>query len=169
MLNWFISLFKTKTKQNKPEPTSFTIRQGKSVPINDAFEAWTSADLNLMLKAVSTKTNQIDRHFLLQNIVETTYKLRKEDKYRQLCIKYAEKHLEEFSVIAPILKDDMDGILPRISTFQNYATVLTEDGNYDKAISICEIALEYNLHDNTQSGFEGRILRIKKKALKANA
>ncbi|MCK5070578.1 MAG: hypothetical protein KAR01_08545 [Desulfocapsa sp.] len=169
MLNWFKSLFGTNEKSYKQESTAFTIRQGKSVPVDDAFRAWTSGDLNIMLRAVSTRTNSIDRHFLLQSIVGATYKLRKEDKYRQLCIEYAEKHLHEFPAIAPVLKDDMDGVLPRVTTFQNYATVLTEDGNYDKAISICEEALKYGLHDNTQSGFKGRIARIKKKAEKENA
>ena len=139
------------------------------MPGDDAFRAWTSGDLNQMLKAVSTKTNPIDRHFLLQSIVDATYKLRKEEKYRKICIEYAEKHLQEFPSIAPVLKKDMGGTLPRVTTFQKYATVLTEDGEYEKAISVCEKALEYGLHDNTKSGFEGRIERIKKKANRNNA
>ena len=71
--------------------------------------------------------------------------------------------------LALALKEDMGGTLPRVTTFQHYATVLTEDGEYEKAISICEKALEYGLHDNTKSGFEGRIERIKKKAKTQNA
>ena len=143
-------------------------RLRKSVPVDDAFRAWTSGDLAQMLKAASTKTNPIDRHFLLQSIVDATYKLRKEEKYRKLCIEYAEKHLKELPDIAPALKEDMDGTLPRITTFQHYSTVLTEDREYEKAISICKKAIEYGLHDNTISGFEGRITRIKKKAEKSN-
>ena len=168
-MGWFSSLFQSKSQSEKQETTAFTLRQGKSVPVDDAFRAWTSGDLNQMLKAVSTKTNPIDRHFLLQSIVDATYKLRKEEKYRKLCIEYAEKHLEEFPSIAPALKEDMDGTLPRITTFQHYSTVLTENGEYDRAISICEKAIKYDLHDNTKSGFEGRIARIKKKADQENA
>ena len=147
----------------------FALRQGKSVAVDDAFRAWSSGDLTQMLKAVSRKTNPIDRHFLLQSIVDATYKLRKDEKYRKLCIEYADKHLKEFPDIAPALKKDMDGTLPRIVTFQHYSTILTEDREYDKAISICKKAIEYGLHDNTKSGFEGRIERIKKKAEKSNA
>lgn len=168
-MGWFSSLFGNKSKSQKQEATTFTLRQGKSVPVDDAFHAWTSGDLNQMMKAVLTKTNPIDRHFLLQSIVDATYKLRKEEKYQKLCVEYAEKHLQEFSAIAPALKEDMGGTLPRITTFQHFATVLAEDGEYDKAISVCETALEYGLHDNTKSGFEGRIARIKKKAEKENA
>ncbi|HEC32195.1 MAG TPA: hypothetical protein ENI41_06870 [Deltaproteobacteria bacterium] len=168
-MSWLSFLFGKKPQPEKKESTEFTLRQGKSVPGDDAFRAWTSGDLNQMLKAVSTKTNPIDRHFLLQSIVDATYKLRKEEKYRKICIEYAEKHLQEFPSIAPVLKKDMGGTLPRVTTFQKYATVLTEDGEYEKAISVCEKALEYGLHDNTKSGFEGRIERIKKKANRNNA
>jgi len=165
-MGWFSSLFGGKATSQNKEPSSFTLRQGKSVPVDDAFRAWTSGDIGLMLKADATKTNPIDRHFLLQSIVTATYKLRKEQKYRELCIEYAEKHLQEFPSLAPALKDDMGGTLPRVSTFQLYATVLTEIGEYEKAISICEQAMKYDIHDNTNSGFEGRIERIRKKAEK---
>ena len=168
-MGWLKSLLGSKSKPNKQESTTFTLRQGKSVPVDDAFWASNSGDLNQMLKAASGKTNPIDRHFLLQSIVAATYKLRKEEKYRKLCYEYAEKHLQEFPAIAPALKKDMGGTLPRITTFQHYAMILTEDGEYEKAISICESAIDYGLHDNTKSGFEGRITRIKKKLEKENA
>jgi hypothetical protein len=163
-MGWISSLFKRTPPENKVN--RFTIRQGKSVVVDEAFEAWTSGDLDLMLKAVGSKTNPIDRHFLLQSIVGATYKLRKDEKYRILCIEYSEKHLEEFPEIAPALKKNMGGSLPRVTTFQNYATVLSEANNFDKAIKICHQALSYGLHDNTQSGFNGRIKRIEKKAQK---
>jgi len=153
----------------KEKSVSYTTRQGKAVRTDAAFDAWTSGDLNKMLKAAHTETNPIDRHFLLQSIVDATYKQRKTEKYRKLCIEYSEQHLQEFPTIAPALKNDMGGSLPRITTFQNYAIVLTEDGKFEKAISICNKAIEYGLHDNTKSGYEGRIERIKKKAAKQNA
>ena len=151
-MSWFTSLFGSKTKPHKQEPTTFTLRQGKVVPVDDAYQAWTSGDLNQMLKAVSTKTNSIDRHFLLQSIVDKTYSLRNEENYRKICIEYAEKHLQEFPSLAPDLRKKMDGIVPRVTTFQHYAIILTEDEKYEKAISICEKAMEYDLHDNTTSG-----------------
>ncbi|HBR10547.1 TPA: hypothetical protein DD712_04800 [Candidatus Acetothermia bacterium] len=83
---------------------------------------------------------------MLQSIVTATYKLRKDEKYRKLCVEYSEKHLNEFSGIAPALKEDIGGNLPRITTFQHYATVLTEDGKFEKAINICNQAIKYGLH-----------------------
>lgn len=170
-MNWFSSLLRGKAKpqKKKEEPTSFTLRQGKAVPVDDAFKAWTSGDLNEMLKAVSKKTNLIDRHYLLQSIVGAAYKLRKKEAYRKLCVEYSEMHLQEFPSIIPALKQDSGGILPRVTTFQNYATLLTENGEYEQAIKICEQAMKFGLHDNTKTGFEGRIERIKKKAAKNSA
>jgi hypothetical protein len=162
-MEWLSSLFGSKTKSHNQELNTFTFRQGKIVPIDDAFQAWTSGDPDEMLKAAITKTNPIDRHFLLQSIITETYKLRKEEKYRNICIDYAEKHLQEFTSIATALKEDMGGTLPRVTTFQHFATILTENGEYEKAIEVCQKAISFGLHDGTQSGYEGRIARIKKK------
>ena len=121
-----------------------------------------SYDIDQMIRELSSKKNAIDRHFHLQNIVSEAYRKRKDPRLRKVCIEIAEKHLSELSDIIPPLKSDF-GTLPRISTFQEYATVLTEDSKFEKAIEVCKIALSYGLHDGTKSGFEGRILRIKKK------
>jgi len=139
---------------------------GQAVKADEAFEASSSRDLNRMLKAVSTDTNPIDRHFLLQTIVDETYKKRKDQEMRRICKEIGEKHLSEFPSIAQPLKKEFENIFPRVTTFQHLATVYSEDGNYDRAIDICKIALSYDLHDNTQSGFEGRIERIRKKKVK---
>ncbi|MEQ8192516.1 MAG: hypothetical protein ABRQ39_31415, partial [Candidatus Eremiobacterota bacterium] len=130
---------------------------------NDVLLARTSGDINLMLKVANVKASPIDRHFLLQNIVKIAYKLRKDQKYRDICIEYAEKHLQEFPSIAKDLKWKIGyGTLPRVSTFQHYATLLTENKEYEKAIAICEKAIKYGLEDGTKAGYEGRIARIKK-------
>lgn len=147
-------------------PNAYTIRLGKLVPVDEACRAWTSGDLNAMLKALHVKTNLIDRHYLLMNIVNATYKHRSDEKMRSLCSSVAEMHLSEFPTIAPALKEDSDGILPQVTTFQLYATLLTEQGEFEKAIAVCQNALTYLLHDNTQSGYEGRIERIKKQRAK---
>jgi hypothetical protein len=162
-MSWISSLLSQNKKKDKHESVSYTSRLGKTVKVDEVFHAWTSGDLNKMLEVVNLKTNPIDRHFLLQNIVNESYKLRKEKYYRDICIKHSEIHLAEFPNIVPYLKEDMDGELPRVTTFQHYATLLTEDKEYNRAIFVCKEALKYGLSDNTKSGFEGRIERIHKK------
>ena len=119
-MRWFSSIFRKKINPHKQKLPAFTLRQGKPIPVDDAFLAWTSGNLDEMLKAVQIKTNLIDRHFLFQSIVTESYKLRKEEKYRDICIEYSERHLQEFPSIVPALKEDMDNCLPTISTFQHY-------------------------------------------------
>lgn len=125
-----------------------------------AFEAWTSGNLDAMLDAVSSRTNKIDRHHLLQSIVDITYKQRSDSSMRALCEKHARLHLAEFPSIAPSLRTQCDGVLPIVTTFQKFATSLYEQQRYDEAVQVCRQAIAYGLSDGTKSGFEGRISRI---------
>ncbi len=142
---------------------TYIVRMGHHIKPDEAFEACSSGDLNRMLKAMSIKTNPIDRHFLLQTIVGITYKRRKEPEMRRICREVADKHISEFAELAPALKQDMGGNLPRVTTFQHFATLLTEDNDYEYAIKVCRTAINYGLHDGTQSGFEGRVEKVEKK------
>ena len=54
--------------------------------------------------------------------------------------------------------------LPRVPTFQHYATLLTERGQFERVIQVCESAIGFGLDDGTKGGYKGRIERIKKKA-----
>lgn len=141
----------------------YVIRMGRSIPGDEVFEAWMSADLDKMLAVIEKPTNPIDRHFLLLGIVQATYKRRKEPELRKLCKGIARKHIAEFKDIAPALKLDMGGMIPRVPTFQYFATLLVEDGDSQSAIEVCEAALGYGLNDGTKGGFQGRIEKIKKK------
>lgn len=132
---------------------------------DEVYLATQSNDLETMLKASELETTLSNRHFLLQAIVSETYSLRKEEKYKNLCLKFSETHLEEFHLLTQKLKDDFDGSIPRVTTFQYYSTLLTELGEYEKAIKTCEMAVSYGLDDGTKAGFQGRIARIKKKMI----
>jgi hypothetical protein len=120
-------------------------------------------ELNRMIKDLSTKTNPVDRHFLLQSIVGETYTRRKNTGMRKICKEIGIKHVSEFKNISPALKKEFSGVLPRVTTFKYLATLLTEDGDYDSAIFACKVAISHGLKDGTKSGYEGRIKRIEKK------
>ncbi len=125
----------------KPTSKTFTTREGQSMEADESFRAWTSGNLSDMVKALDKKTNLIDRHFLLMSIVDQTYKNRSDSENADLLRKVAEMHLAEFPKIKPALKREMDGILPRVTTFQKYSTFLTEEKEYEKAIEVCESAI----------------------------
>lgn len=146
--------------------TSYILRDGKSIPSDEVFNAWTSNDLNKMLSVLDKNTHPVDRHFLLQSIISETYKQRRDKEMLNICRNICELFLKEWSILADALGRDFGGQLPRILVFPNYATILAEAGEYDKAISVCEIAIKYKLDDGTKSGYKGRIDRLLKQKSK---
>lgn len=138
-------------------------RMGRWINADEVFKAWMSNDLRRMLAARSVKTNAVDRHFLLQGIVKETYKRRREPKMRQLCIEAGLVHLDEFPTLAPDLRKDMGGTLPRVSSFAKLATALAEEGRIDEAIQVCETAADLGLDDGTKAGYAGRAQRFANK------
>jgi len=122
-------------------------------------------ELKRMIQDLSKEKDPVDWHFKVQHIVGETYKRRKDPAVRKICRKIGLKHISEFQKIADPLKRHFDGLLPRITTFQHLATVLTEDGDYDLAINVCKRAIIYKLKDGTKGGFAGRIKKIEKKKI----
>ncbi|RYD83976.1 MAG: hypothetical protein EOP84_06780 [Verrucomicrobiaceae bacterium] len=169
-MRWLRKLFSSPSVGSSHQPTQpapvlqgVTItRGGKEIEADEVFAAANSQDLPRMLAAAELQTHPVDRHFLLQNIVGLAYKNRKDPRSRHLCIDYAQLHISEFPAIKPHLAKEMGGTLARVSTFQKLATVFTEDRRFAEAIAVCEQALSFGLNDGTQSGFEGRITRIRK-------
>jgi len=143
--------------------TEYIQRLGRNVRPDEAFYASTSGDLKRMVRALSVKTNPIDRHFLLQGVVEATYKLREDSRMRQLCIDVGLKHLKEFPRISPSLALDFDGRLPTVPSFKWLATALAEAGRVDDAIAVCNEAHRLGLHDGTMGGYSARAERLSKK------
>ena len=144
--------------------TSYVLREGKNIKADEAFFAWTSGDLDRMVRALAVRTNPVDRHFLLMGIVAATYKKRNDPLARRTCVDVGRMHVAEFPAIAPALRADMGGVLPRVATFAHLATVLAEDGAVAEAIAVCEAAKLHGLHDGTQADYSGRIERIRKRA-----
>lgn len=93
-----------------------------------------------MIGALGAKAKLVDRHFLLMAIVDQTYKQRSKPAMADKCAEVAQMHIEEFERIKPALKREF-GKLPRVSTFQKYATLLTERGEFERAVEVCEIAI----------------------------
>lgn len=113
--------------------------------------------------ALADESDPLARHRLFQQITEASYKAREDMDSRTAFKHYAEQHISEFDAIKKPLKKQNNGKLPQVSTFRNLANVLVEDGEYDKAIQVCQQALEYGLKDGTKTGYQGRIERIQAK------
>ena len=142
-------------------PTPSSLPRGAS-----ARNAWLSGDLQQMIGALAAEAKLVDRHFLLMTIVQQTYRQRADPTMADKCAEVAQLHLDEFDQIKPALKRDM-GFLPHVPTFQHYATLLTERGEFERAMNVCEAAIGHGLDDGTKGGYRGRIERIKKMRAKA--
>ncbi|MCH8501000.1 MAG: hypothetical protein LAT77_03690 [Aliidiomarina sp.] len=118
------------------------------------------------LLALDDEKDPLTRHRLYQQITETSYRNRADDGWRTICKTFSARHIDEFEQIKKPLAESNGGSLPQVLTFQNYATLLVEDGHYDKAINVCEQALGFGLDDKTKTGFAGRIERIQKQKAK---
>jgi hypothetical protein len=163
---------------SEPSPTPtplelgnhYTIRDGKTIAVDAVFDAWVSDDLDAMVAVINKPTRPIDRHHLLNGIVSGAYKRRDEPYYAALCASTAETYLTEMpKLLRAISKDHKDMPLPHVPVFEKYATLLTEQKHFDRAIQVCRLAIDKKLHDSTQSGYEGRVFRIEKLQAKANA
>jgi hypothetical protein len=175
-MKWITGLFKkdktegvldTNVKESKVEDSQDSEPvYGKSMTIGDdeLYEAtFLSNDIERKIKATEITTKNImNRILLLQSIVSESYSLRKDEHYLKLCINFSEIYLSEFNKI-PSCYLNVDRQFLTAPVFQNYATVLAEIEQFEKAIKVCEMAISYKLEDGTIGGYEGRIERIKKK------
>ncbi len=162
-MKWLSFLFGIKIKNEQVLESAHAAKNKEFMKEDESYMANVYGDLDDMLRVLPKVTKLLDRHFLLLSIVEQAYKLRNDPKYRNICITYSEIHIKEFGKgLKDALLEEFK-VMPRVPTFQYYATLLTEDGNFSKAIEICELAISYNLSDGTKSNFQGRIQRIRKK------
>jgi hypothetical protein len=122
-----------------------------------------SDDLNGLIDATKRPLEPIERHRLLTKIVEKTYKQLTDVCMKKIFHRFASIHLNEFPDLAPALKAAHRGSLPPAPTFKLSAMVFEEEENYQAAMGVCKIALEYGIDDGTKSGFSGRLKRLQKK------
>lgn len=148
---------------NEDDIEQFTDEERKR-GMDEVYSAYISGDLDKKLKVTEINTIAKNRNILLYSIVIDTYKLRKDEEYKNLCLKFSKLHLQEFPELVLKLRRSPDKQLG-IPTFQYYSMLLTESGQYEEAINVCEMAINYNVVDNTKGGYQGRIDRIKKKMI----
>lgn len=150
------------------EGTTFKFRDGRAIEADEAYYAWISRDIDRLVAATRLKTHSVDRHHVLMALVGETYKRRTQPRMADLCVSTAEAYLLEFAGLMKPLTDNANGIMPNVPIFQQYATLLTEQGNFTRAIEVCRIAMDFGLADGTKGGFESRIKKIEKLASSRN-
>lgn len=160
----FVGIARHRRKAHAPDEKAWEPTPEKTDPVMDAV---LSGDLEKMIAAADWKTTPETRHDLLQKIAEYTYKHRSAPAMRERLTEYARTYLEEFPELFPAVERTHPERPLFLPVFKWYAIHLEEEKAYDEAVRICRLALEYDLDDQTKTGFEGRIQRILKKKTSA--
>ncbi|UDF33778.1 UNVERIFIED_ORG: hypothetical protein LHJ69_14270 [Shinella sp. XGS7] len=84
----------------------FITRMGQQVTPDAVFDAWSSADLTAMRAAVAVHTNPVDRHHLLQSLVEALYRRRSEAGIATELLSIAWLHIQELPELLAGLEAD---------------------------------------------------------------
>jgi hypothetical protein len=120
-------------------------------------------NLDDLIDATKNPLDPIQRHLLLTKIIEKTYKHGSDVSMKKIFHRFARIYFNEFPDLAPALKSKHRGSLPDIPTFKLCAMVFEKEENYEPAMAVCKMALEYGIDDGTKTGFSGRLKRLQKK------
>lgn len=108
----------------------------------------------VLLEAIKRATDSVDKHFPRTKLAEMAYKNGDFTECERYCLdvinELDEKEFKEARVVA----------------FSRLAIMYEKQGRLQDAINISERALSIGQHDGTKGGYEGRIEKLKRKAIK---
>lgn len=111
----------------------------------------------------SLSAKSSDWHFFYMAVMKYYYRLREtSDMALAKAEEYCIKDIELFPKYKPELTKEF-GLIPNIPTFKQLAIICEKSGRIAEAISICKLALKYDISDSTKGGFSGRIAKLEKK------
>lgn len=108
--------------------------------------------------------NALDVHYFCEQAASCYYKQR---KFRpdavDLTMYFCLRDIELFPEYAKLMQSQYDYVPPKIMTFQQLAILYEKQGQYQKAIEICDLAMSYGLEDTTQGGYPARVEKLQRK------
>lgn len=105
----------------------------------------------------------MDLHYALNGLLEYYYTNReKSPANADRCIQFCQEDVDLYTQLYPLFIADM-GFIPRLPAFQRLAMVYEQQGEYQKAIEVCELGIKHELADGTQGGFKARREKMVKK------
>ncbi|MGM0419762.1 MAG: hypothetical protein ACQEQG_02085 [Bacillota bacterium] len=116
----------------------------------------------LLDKSLEESNNPRDLHYTYDNMIKLYYKLRELDDYLEKCIEICKYDIVLYENVLQnneeFQKEDNF-----ILAFKRLAIIYEKQGEFKKALEVSHKALSYGLGDQTKTGFQGRISRLKKK------
>lgn len=184
-----VELAELRKKGKTPTPKKKKKTKNKTVLTFDKIE-----ERNLLNQLKNTKNNVVDRHFVYMSLQNFYYKFRELDnKYIDECIKYCKEdinslnelqkkyinsELNDLKKLSSFYEEDelneriseaREGFQGRIPAFERLAIIYEKKKQYNKALEICDAAIEYyeklNMNE-TVDGFIHRKTRVLNKKSK---
>jgi len=148
--------------------------------------------VSILKESLKNQSNYIDLHFTYNYLIDLGYKRREESpEWLENCIQYCKSDIDMFmqfknayiserknDFIKSAKFDEEIGDLAEakewlkkakdfkfdlgMPSFQRLTIIYEKKGEYEKAIEICKLALDYELLDSTKGGFEGRVSKLKR-------
>ena len=109
----------------------------------------------------------IDEHFGYVEQLPQLYKMAREAGYKsakmEKCIQLCKKDIDLAASLKKYFLGN-DGCLPRYPSFSQLAIIYEKQGEIQKAIEICEKAIQLGFeNDGTKAGMKGRLKRLQNK------
>jgi len=124
------------------------------------------AEKMLLMALNAEDDNVIDRHFTYNILIKLYYKLRNERKDAlEKCIKYCKEDIERLPEFLKAYKMEY-GDVPQCPSTIQLTIIYEKSGEFQKAIDLCNFALNLGLKDGTKQGFQGRKAKLGKKLKK---
>jgi hypothetical protein len=119
--------------------------------------------LDRLIDALRHERDPLERHRLLGEIVDESYRQRTNAAMNKVFLRFAGMHVKELPKMAEAVKAAHGGKLPPVLAFKLLAAALEKAGRLEEALSVCRQAGDLGLIDGTKAGFAGRIKKLEKK------
>ncbi|AXF56702.1 hypothetical protein [Salicibibacter kimchii] len=159
------SLFKTKADSNElpsPEVPDKTTTWVEAMHIEDPFEK--EKMLSLAEKNAETI---IERHFIYNQFIHLYYRQRNKWAHAsRLCKEYCGRDIEIFpEFIEQYITENLNGDrdpekFPLMPSFTRLIGIHEKNGDLQKAINVCRLAVDHQLRDGSEEGFESMLKRL---------
>ncbi|MCT8988624.1 hypothetical protein [Shewanella phaeophyticola] len=153
--------------ESEPSDVASSENDDKSVCLAPVEGEWASDSFKQLVEAANNAGEPQAQHDAVADVVSHCYKMRKQADYCQYGAALKALYLDLFRVFYQ-QHDSSGSDEIKAPAFMQLSTLLNDTGEFDQAISVCQLALEYQLTDGTVTGFEGRISRIEKAKAKAS-
>jgi hypothetical protein len=109
------------------------------------------------IEQLLVSSDALERHTLFNNLCENAYSGRLYPSCREVLVAAAQAHITEYPFLLELSDENDYDKLINANSFKRYCMHLSEIGDIQGAIEVCQKALDLHIEDGTTSGYAGRM------------